>query len=150
MSQENVEIVNAALRALGGLDRGQATILFAPEAEWHNTPEFPGPSVCVGPDQIVDFWAGMVEGFGGGGNEIEQITDIDGRVVVGIRSWGSGRLSGAPVDVQYAAIFDLVDQRITRVRVHGDYRTALEAAGPSSRSYSRPQGPDSSAPESGA
>ena len=129
MSQENVEIVNAALRALGDLDRSQAAVLFAPEAEWHNTSAFPGPSVCVGPDEIVDFWAGMREGFGGGGNEVEEITEIDGQVVVGMRSWGSGRLSGAPVDVQYAATFELVDQRITRVRVHGDYDEALEAVG---------------------
>jgi ketosteroid isomerase-like protein len=129
MSQENVEIVNAALRALGRLDRDQAAILFAPEAEWHNTSAFPGPSVCVGPHQIVDFWAGMSEGFGGGGNEIEQITDVDGQVVVGIRSWGSGRLSGAPVDVRYGATFELVDRRITLVRVHGDYNEALEAVG---------------------
>ena len=127
MSHENVEIVSAALRALGRLDRGQAAILFAPEAEWHNTSEFPGPSVCVGPDEIVDFWAGLVEGFGGGGNEIEQITEIDRQVVVGMRSWGSGRQSGAPVDVRYAAIFELVDQRITCVRVHGDYHEALDA-----------------------
>jgi SnoaL-like domain len=129
MSRENVEIVDAALRALGDLDRGQAAILFAPEAEWHNTSAFPGPSVCVGPDEIVDFWAGLVEGFGGGGNEIEYITDLDRQVVVGIRSWGSGRLSGAPMDVTYAAIFELVDQHIIRVRVHGDYRKALEAVG---------------------
>jgi ketosteroid isomerase-like protein len=131
MSQQNVEVVDAALRALGDLDRGQAAILFAPEAEWHNTSAFPGPSVCVGPDQIVDFWAGLSEGFGSGGTEIEQITDLDRQVVVGIRSWGSGRLSGAPMDVQYAAIFELVDQRIIRVRVHGSYRKALEAVGPS-------------------
>jgi ketosteroid isomerase-like protein len=123
----NVEIVRAALRALGHHDRDRAAALFAPEAEWHNTPSFPGPSVCVGLDQIVDFWEGMAEGFGGGGNEIEQITEIDGQVVVGIRSWGSGRLSGAPVNVQYAAIFELVDQHITRVRVHGNYAEALEA-----------------------
>jgi ketosteroid isomerase-like protein len=129
MSQENVEIVDAALRALGKRDRGQAASLFAPDAEWHNTASFPGPSVCVGPDEILDLWAGLGEGFGGGGNEIEQITDLDRQVVVGMRSWGSGRRSGAPIEVRYAAIFELADQRIIRVRVHGDYRKALEAAG---------------------
>jgi hypothetical protein len=128
MSQENVEIVDAALRALGALDRDKAAILFAPDAEWHNTSAFPGPSVCVGPDEIVDLWAGLVAGFGGGGNEIERITDLDRQVVVGIRSWGSGRLSGAPIDVHYGAVFELVDRRIIRVRIHGEYRKALEAA----------------------
>jgi hypothetical protein len=39
------------------------------------------------------------------------------------------RGSGAPVDVRWAAIFEVVDQRIVRVDVHGKYAKALEAAG---------------------
>jgi hypothetical protein len=53
MSEENVEIVQAALSAIGDRDHRQAAVLFSPDAEWHNTSAFPGPLVYVGPDAIV-------------------------------------------------------------------------------------------------
>ncbi len=129
MSQENVEIVRAALTAVRDRDRRTAAAVFAPDAEWHNTTAFPGPRVCVGPDAIIDFWVTLVEDVAAEGNEIEQVREFDGRVVVGFHQWGSGRRSGAPFDVRYAAIFEFVDQRIVRVFVHGHYAKALEAAG---------------------
>ncbi len=129
MSHENVEVVRAALTAVRDHDRRAAAAVFAPDAEWHNTTAFPGPSVCVGPDAIVDFWVTLLEDVGTEGNEIEQVRDCDGRVVVGFHQWGSGRRSGVPFDVRYAAIFEMVDRRIARVLVHGHYAKALEAVG---------------------
>jgi ketosteroid isomerase-like protein len=129
MSKENVEVVRAALSAIGDRDHRQAAVLFSPDAEWHNTSAFPGPLVCVGPDAIVEFWETMIEDVDGAGGEIERIAAVDGRVVVGLRSWGRGRGSGAPIDVRWAAIFEVVDQRIVRVDVHGEYAKALEVAG---------------------
>ena len=125
----NVEIVRAALRAVRDRDRRAAGAVFSPEAEWHNTSAFPGPRVCVGPDAIVDFWITLVEDFEPFGDEIEQVVETDGRVVVGFRQWGRGRNSGVPFEVRYAAVFELTDQRIVRVDVHGHYAKALEAAG---------------------
>ena len=63
------------------------------------------------------------------GDEIEQVQEFDGRVVVGFHQWGTGRQSGAPFDVRYAAIFEMVDKRIVRVLVHGHYAKALAAVG---------------------
>lgn len=128
MPQENVEIVRAALTALRDLDRHAAAALFTPDAEWHNTSVFPGTRVCVGADAIVDFWATLSEGFEIAG-EIEQVLDAEGRVVLGLHRWGTGRQSGVPFDVRYAAIFQLRDERIFRVSIHGSYADALHAAG---------------------
>jgi ketosteroid isomerase-like protein len=125
----NVEIVRGALSAISDRDHRQAAVLFSPDAEWHNTSAFPGPPVCVGPDAIVEFWETMIEDLDDAGGEIERVADVHGRVVVGLRSWGRGRVSGAPIDVRWAAIFAVVDQRIVRVDVHGEYAKALEAAG---------------------
>jgi hypothetical protein len=46
---------------------------------------------------------------------------------VGLHSWGSGKASGIPVDVRWAAVFELRDQRVTRVDVYGSYERAHEA-----------------------
>jgi hypothetical protein len=59
--------------------------------------------------------------------EIEQIADVDGHIVAGCHQWGTGRLSGAPFDERFAAIFKVVDQRIVRVDIHGSYTRALDA-----------------------
>jgi ketosteroid isomerase-like protein len=83
----------------------------------------------VGADAIVHFSETFHEDFEVAGMEIERISDVDGRVVVGLHQWGTGRLSGAPFDVRFAAIFEVVDQRIVRVDIHGSYAKALEAVG---------------------
>ena len=128
MSRENTEIVRAAVRAVREQDRRAAGALFAPDAEWHNTSTFPGARVCVGPDAIIDFWIALVEDFDSFGDEIEQVAETDGRVVVGFHQWGRGRHSGVPFEVRYAAVFEMADQRIVRVDIHGHYAKALEAA----------------------
>jgi ketosteroid isomerase-like protein len=129
MSQENVAVVHLALHALADFDHEQATAHFAPDAEWHNTSAFPGPRVCVGPDAILDFWKALGEGFSEQGREIEQVWEAGDLVVIGVHQWGSGRASGVPFDVRFAAIFEVVGQRIVRVDIHGDYAKALEAVG---------------------
>ena len=86
--------MRAALMAIGDRDHRLAAALFTPGAEWHNTSVFPGPRVCVGPDAIVHFLETLHEDFEVAGMEIEPISDGDGRVVVGLHQWGTGRLSG--------------------------------------------------------
>jgi ketosteroid isomerase-like protein len=137
MSQQNTEVVRAALTAINDRDRRLAASLFTPGAVWHNTSVFPGPRVCVGLDAIVHFWETLLEDFEVAGTEIEQISDVDGRVVAGFHQWGTGRLSGAPFDQRFAAIFEVVDQRIVRVDIHGEYAKALEAVGLREEAMSR-------------
>jgi ketosteroid isomerase-like protein len=129
MSRENVAVVYRALSAMADFDHGRAAAHFAPDAEWHNTSAFPGPRVCVGPDAILEFYEALIEEFPEGGMEIEQVSEGGGLVVMAIRHWGSGRSSGAPVDVRFGAIFEVVDQRIVRVDIHGAYAKALNVAG---------------------
>jgi ketosteroid isomerase-like protein len=128
MSQENRAVVHRALNALADFDHEQAIANFASDAEWHNTSEFPGAHVCVGTDAILAFWKGLDEEFSERGGEIEQVWEAGDLVVIGVHQWGSGRASGVPFDVRFAAIFQAVDQRIVRVDIYGDYANALEAA----------------------
>jgi ketosteroid isomerase-like protein len=129
MSQQNVAVVHRALDALADFDHEQAIANFAPDAEWHNTSEFPDARVCVGTDAILDFWKALDDEFCERGGEIEQVREAGNLVVIGVHQWGSGRASGVPFDVRFAAILQAVDQRIVRVDIYGDYAKALEAAG---------------------
>jgi ketosteroid isomerase-like protein len=131
VSQENVEVVRRALVAATCRDDAAAADCFHSDAEWHNTREFPGPSVCVGPAAIIGFWQTLLEEFdeSAAGQQIERITETDTAVVVDVHSVGRGRTGGVPVDVKWAAVFTVRDGRISRVDVHGEWSKALKAVG---------------------
>jgi ketosteroid isomerase-like protein len=128
VSRTNIEVVRRTLDAYITLDEEIAAEVFDPQAEWHNTAVFPSPSVCVGPRQIVGLWRLLGEDFTEGGTELEDMSTVGNRVVAGIHSWGAGRTSGAPIDVHWAAVFELRDEQVVRVDVHGSYVKALAAA----------------------
>ena len=73
-------------------------------------------------------WRTFSEDYAEGGTKIERYLESERRVVAGFHSWGRGRASGVPLDVRWAAIFELRDRRVTRVDVHGSYEKAVEAA----------------------
>jgi ketosteroid isomerase-like protein len=129
MSRRHFGVVSEALRAVKTADQSAAERLFDPAVEWHNTSAFPGERVWKGPRAVISFWQTLTEDFHEqGDHEIEQYAESHDRAVVGFHSWGRGRASGAPVDVRWAAIFELHDQRVTRVDVYGSYARASQAA----------------------
>lgn len=128
MSRENLSVVRQALEAVRTCDESQANQLFDPDAEWHNTSVFPGERVCRGPQAIIAFWRTFSEDYAEGGTKIELYRESERWVVAGFHSWGRGRASGVPLNVRWAAIFELRDRRVTRVDVHGSYEKAVEAA----------------------
>jgi ketosteroid isomerase-like protein len=128
MSRRHFAVINEAFAAVVTADLAAAEKLFDPEVEWHNTSVFPGERVCKGPRAILAFWRVLVEDFADDGStEIEQFAESHGRAVVGFHSLGTGRTSGAPLDVRWAALFELHDQRVTRVDVYGSYAKANQA-----------------------
>ena len=129
MSQENVEVVR---RFLVMMDRGNydaAVREFDPDAKWHNTGAFPGPTICSGPAEIAAFWKALLEGFEDAELDIEESAEIGDTVVVGLHSQARGRASGAPVDVRWGISFRFERGSIIRADVYGAYGRALEAAG---------------------
>jgi ketosteroid isomerase-like protein len=127
MSRRHFAVVSEALEAVETANQGAAEKLFDPEAEWHNTSSFPGERVWKGPRAIIEFWQTLSAFDEERGHEIEHYAESHERAVVGFHSWGSGRASGAPIDLRWAAVFELRDQRITRVDVYGSYASASEA-----------------------
>jgi ketosteroid isomerase-like protein len=129
MSQENVEIVRSTFDAMLRGDDEDATRGFHGDAAWHNTSVFPDPSVCVGPQAILNFWATLMETFQESQTDVEQVVEGGDAVVLSLHSVGRGNASGVPVDVRWGAAFRVIDGKISRVDVHGDWAKALEALG---------------------
>jgi ketosteroid isomerase-like protein len=128
---ENVGLVRRTLEAVARRDYQEASRCFHSDAVWHNTREFPGPSTCVGPQEIVDFLAALQEPFDAPSRAmgIERVAESGDRVVVGVHSVGKGKSSGLPVDVHWGAVFQVRDGHISQVDVYGDWGRAHAAAG---------------------
>jgi ketosteroid isomerase-like protein len=128
MSERHFAVISEALRAVKTADQAAVERLFDPAVEWHNTSAFPGERVWKGPRGVIAFWQMLTEDVQDrGSHEIEHYAESYDRAVVGFHSWGSGRASGFPVDVRWAAVFELRDERVTRVDVYGSYARASQA-----------------------
>lgn len=129
MSQENIEVVRHTFDALVRQAYPEAARGFRDDAVWQNTAAFPGPRRCVGPEAIIDFWVTLSEDFDESAGDIERLLEREDAVVIGVHSSGRGRTSGAPIDVRWAAVFEVRDAQIAHVEVHGDWSKALKAVG---------------------
>jgi hypothetical protein len=95
MSDEHVQIVRRFLDAYVTGDYKLAAAELHADAEWHNTPSFPGPRTVFGPEAIRQFWREMFGAFAsssrlGSGMKVEQITDYENIVVAEVHGWGAG------------------------------------------------------------
>ena len=131
MSEANVEIAKGVIDAFNRRDYEKALHDFHADTVWHNTAEFPGQRICVGPEAIIDFWETLMESFEESGSrmDVERVVEGEGTVVLGVHSVGEGKASGIPLDFHWAAAFHVSDGKISRVDVHGDWAKALQAAG---------------------
>jgi ketosteroid isomerase-like protein len=134
MSEEHVELVRRFLDAYVAADYERAAALLHADAQWHNTPSFPGPQAVYGPEAIRQFWREMFGAFAGSwrsgsGMETEKITDYDDVVVAEVHGWGAGKSSAARFDRRWAHAFRQKDRKILRIDTYGSYNRALEVLG---------------------
>jgi ketosteroid isomerase-like protein len=84
----------------------------------------------VGREGMVEFMRTWMEDFSDYDFEIEEIIDAgENRVVATQRQVGTGKASGAPVEMHTAAIFKLDSRQVVRIDLFLDPAKALEAAG---------------------
>jgi ketosteroid isomerase-like protein len=130
VSQQNVEIAKRVIDAFNRRDYEKALHGFHADAVWHNTAEFPGQRICVGPEAIIDFWETLMQSFEESGSmDVERAVAGEDTVVLDVHSVGEGKASGVPLDFHWGAAFRMRDGKISRVDVHGDWAKALEAVG---------------------
>jgi ketosteroid isomerase-like protein len=128
MSQENVEVVRGTFEAIFSRDYRRAAAAFHLDATWHNTREFPGPSICVGPQDITEFWETLWESFDGE-TSVEQIIDGEQGVAIGAHTVGRGTTSGVPLDLRWGIAARVASGKISRVDVYRGWAKALKAVG---------------------
>jgi ketosteroid isomerase-like protein len=70
------------------------------------------------------------EDFEDWSSRIERLIDAgDNRVVALTHQSATGKGSGVPVDLHHGSVFELKDGLVIRMRIYGDAKEALEAAG---------------------
>jgi uncharacterized protein len=128
MSEENVDLVSRTFNAICSRDYPRASEGFHDDAVWHNTAEFPGPNICVGPQAITEFWEMLTESFEAETN-VEEVIEGEQGILLAAHSVSRGRSSGVPLDMRWSLVFRVRGGKVSRVDVYGDRTKALEAAG---------------------
>ena len=144
MSQENVEIVRRAIELMEeGMRRGDLGAAFdqsvregivASNTEWRagmrGGEGVAGMGDVAGREGFSELLTTWTEDFDDFEQETEAIIDADNdRVVAITRNHGTGKGSGAPVELRTAQVFTLEADRIVRVDIFRKPEAALEAAG---------------------
>jgi ketosteroid isomerase-like protein len=144
MSEENVDIVRRVTGlAEEGIRRGDpgapwddcvAQGLITPNLEWRAGSRggtgVAGLNDVVGREGYVEFAGRWTEDFDNYEAEYERFIEAgDDRVLVLVRSSGTGKASGAPVELHTAMLFELEEECVVRVVIFLNQEDAFKAAG---------------------
>src|SRR5829696_9942438 len=94
MSQENVEVVQAFLDAIGRGDERAAMRRLATEVEWHMFPAGVGGEVFHGPHDVRDAGLASLSAWEKAELQVPEVIDAGDAVVVRVRWRLRGRASG--------------------------------------------------------
>ncbi len=130
MSQENVDVVSAALDAFDRRDKDRLVALLDPNVEW----ELAGflldqKGVRTGPEEVWDYLTFLDEEFEDLRPERGEYVEADGRVLVPVQVRGTGRRSGVEVEFSFTSVFTVANGKILSGRNYPTYAEALEAVG---------------------
>jgi hypothetical protein len=127
MSQENVEIVRAAVSAINDRDLHRYLALCAPDIELI-TPVAAIEGASVGTEGIREFFAGIDESWSEFQLQIESVDELsDGRVIAALhlRTQSAGGVALAPQPI--VNVYTLAGGKLNRVEVFAGRTEALEA-----------------------
>ena len=128
MSQENVEVVRAILRALNMGDMDAVRALYDSDAMVRPPEGWPEPGPFVGGDAVVRQFQEMRETWDA--SEVELLSDpIDAadRVVARLVWRGAGH--GPESNMEFTAIYTVRKGKVVYQETFWDYAEALEAVG---------------------
>ena len=140
MSQENVETIRRMIETANASGWDPESVVnewVHPEARIYPAPDFPGPNVYVGREEVAAFIREWTSTFDDLRWELEQLIDLGDRVVVLARMIGRSRTTGTAIDWPFGALFgDFRGGMFAETRYFMDHTAALEAAGVSERDAS--------------
>jgi ketosteroid isomerase-like protein len=128
MSQENVEIVRRMYEAFHGGDADGALAYFDPEVEVDASVRV-DEGIGHGRDAVNAMVARWLAAWDEWREEIEEIRDLDSRVLVISKQRGRAKGSGIEVETRYAVLYEIQDDLITAMTLYATAAEALEAAG---------------------
>jgi ketosteroid isomerase-like protein len=131
MSQENVEVVQAAFRAFEAKDSEAWVNCFHPNAEFLLPRNVLEGGSYRGHEGVRRALADSYETWAGFRIEIQDMREIDDRVVALGRTINVGKGDAPTVEYQSAYIAKLRDGKIAYLRPYQSHVEALEAVGPS-------------------
>jgi ketosteroid isomerase-like protein len=132
MSQENVELVKAAIEAYIAGDRDAYLDFFAEDVEARpDASRFPEAKPLRGREQFRRFLAEIDEGWEGGASAgvIREVFPVGDRVVARADWGGRGRASGIDLRSSLTSISTVRDGRIVKIEWFFDHAQALKAVG---------------------
>jgi ketosteroid isomerase-like protein len=132
--RSHAEIVRglfAGLHAfLEGTDPDDAFSGTTPDFEWVPAEEVPGHSTHRGSAGFAEFIREWVKDFETWTFDLERLEEApDGRVVALAYQKGTGKTSGAPVELHFGVVFEFEDGLARRARAFLDPADALRYAG---------------------
>jgi ketosteroid isomerase-like protein len=131
MSQENVEVARRANALFGAGDMEALIGLYHPDAEWRDLQHGPDtPEAVHGRAAIFALWTQWLETFDDFTVEIYEYIDAHPWVICPTRWSGTGRQSGATIDLRTADAYEFREGKVVRaVLSYPDVETALKAVG---------------------
>ena len=130
MSQENVELVTAALEAFNQRDKDRMVALLDPNVEW----ELAGflldqDRVRRGHEEIWDYLTFLDAEFEETRVEHGEYVEVGEHIVVPVRWQGIGKRSGVGGEFSFTTVFTVANGKVLRARNYPTTAEAFEAAG---------------------
>jgi len=129
MSQENVEVMRAAMEAFNRRDAKGFGACLASDAEIVPVRAALEGTVFRGPDAAAQYCAAVDESWENLRWEVEGFRDGDGWVIALGRIRGGGRGSGAAIDARAGWVARFSEGLVTSFHTYADRSEALEAVG---------------------
>lgn len=128
MSEENVELVHAAVDAWNKGDWDTALKDAAPNFEWDNSRAMGDLRGIYGLDEVKDFWAAFAAQWESVRVEVDRLIDTADYVVMPHTLRVRGR-DGIEVEARTTWLVATRDGKIERITLYQNQREALETAG---------------------
>jgi ketosteroid isomerase-like protein len=127
VSEQNVELVRRAVAALNARDLEGYLACCREDVELH-LPVVAG--VYEGPEGIKRWFADIEDAGPDFHIDLRRVEAISGNQVMAyIHTASTGRASGIPMETEATNVYDLIDGKISRIRIFRDYGQALKAVG---------------------
>jgi ketosteroid isomerase-like protein len=127
MSQENVEIVRAAIAAYMSDDEATFRKLAAPDIVMSSRPDQPDVREHHGYDGMLRASAEWLEAWDEHTFGAAHMWDVGDFVFVRTHESGRGRISGARIETESIFVYTLSGHTIVRIQIFGSEEEALKA-----------------------